>query len=145
MAVSTTSTVSRGFERESSAERCRRIEFAGCAAATLVRVVEEFCGSIDASDTDAELVPSPSDPPAAAAAAASASLAARRAACRRRWGNNSVLGGVGVDVEAADGASSPCDVEMAVAAVVGDVATYFCDETSRVEALNLSRRPLDRK
>lgn len=49
MAVSTTSTVSRGLERERNVERVRRNEWAGCAAATFVRMVEAFAGRVPSS------------------------------------------------------------------------------------------------
>lgn len=49
MDVNTTSTVSRGFERERNVERVRRNEWAGCAAATFVRMVEAFAGRVPSS------------------------------------------------------------------------------------------------
>ena len=51
MAVRTTRIVSRGLERERNAESNRRGEWAGCAAATSVRMVDAFAGR----------VPSPAD------------------------------------------------------------------------------------
>jgi hypothetical protein len=44
IAVRTTNTVSRGFERERNVERFRRSELFGCEAATLVRIEEASGG-----------------------------------------------------------------------------------------------------
>lgn len=56
MAVRTTRTVSRGFESDRKVERIRRKECVGCAAATLVRMVEALAGRLPSSSDDAEAV-----------------------------------------------------------------------------------------
>jgi hypothetical protein len=54
MAVKTTRTVSRGFERERKAEKLRRRDRAGCLAATVVRTDEASGGKTAAPVVEAE-------------------------------------------------------------------------------------------
>lgn len=78
MAVSTTSTVRRGFESDKNVERVRRKECAGCAAATFVRMVDALAGR----------VPSTEDPAALAASSACFRARLRRCGgrCELSWG-----------------------------------------------------------
>lgn len=95
--MSTTRTVRRGLERERSAERLRLREWAGCEAATVVRMSEAFWGRTGLAGSSGD-----EDGGVAVDDAAAAAAAARRAACLLRCGRSAFSAAradVGTEVE----------------------------------------------
>lgn len=121
MAVSVTRTVRRGFDRESSDERVRRIDRVGRLAATSARDDEASCAGRTTSESEV--------------ASEVVLAAARRRACRWRWGSSGVAGfdkdASSALVEGRDEGGELGDVGVVVAVVAFDAEARAAWSTSR--------------